>query len=126
MMMGDYIILGPGVVAGLFGLVLFIMTIRCRWFIGVTAFVAALAELLFYLLIVDTSSTCSRLPPWIESICTLFSFLGGAVFLAGTTVLIALSKNLKWKKCMIMASTIGTVLAIGHLAIVLKGLSEIP
>lgn len=126
-MMGqDYIILAPGVVAGLFGFVLFLMTIRSRWLISTTALAATLAECLFYFLIVDTSSTNSELPPSVGALISMLAFLGGSVFLFCATVLIAFSKDLRWKRGMLVASTIGTILAITHLAIVLKGLSEIP
>ena len=46
--MQDYIITVPGIIAGLIGFVLFLMTIRSRWLISATALVAAIAECLFY------------------------------------------------------------------------------
>ncbi len=124
--MQDYIITVPGIIAGLIGFVLFLMTIRSRWLISATALVAAIAECLFYFILDDTSSTFSRLPRLVEGLISMLGFFGGPVFLFCATLLIAFSKDLRWKRGLLTASIIGTIIAITHSAYVLKLLSEIP
>ena len=128
MTMQDYIITVPGIIAGLIGFVLFLMTIRSRWLISATALVAAIAECLFYFYFIleDTSSTFSRLPRLVEGLISMLGFFGGPVFLFCATLLIAFSKDLRWKRGLLTASIIGTIIAFTHSAYVLKLLSEIP
>ena len=123
---GDFVFLAPGLFAGIIGAALFVMTIRHHLFVSVFGLLGALAELSFYFMFTSTSSTNSELPHWIETLFNSFCFFGGSFFLLCATLLIARSKNLRWKRCLFFTLLFGFLVAVAHLAIVIKVLSEIP